>query len=348
MRWSVSSNSNRTHNRNIYPSPSSRRKPAIMFTNYCTKPTQTLQNSETKTHLRYNFICAVSNLLCAVNALLPYIDRYQPIEVEIAAISLAIQEEKQLFLSKRAWFHFLDDFNKCASSILCQFVSVLSQFDCLYSLAVLASNLNYCLPQFVEGKEEKASEQYLQITNGRHPTLEEYLSPFISNNIKLGSFCGPNTMLITGPNMGGKSVYIKMIASLIIMSQIGSYVPCHSMVITPFDMVGTRIGIYDDILNGKSTFFVEMTETSYLIQNATNKSFLILDELGRGTSTFDGTAMAYSTLKHIVDNIKCFCLFVTHYANLLKLKKEYNASQNALDNYYMTFEMNDIKNQFFV
>eukprot|EP01084_Bolivina_argentea_P040222 74329_1 len=148
--------------------------------------------------------------------------------------------------------------------------------------------------------------------------------------------------------MGGKSVYIKMIAHLIIMAQIGSYIPCDKMVITPFDMIGTRIGIYDDILHGKSTFFIEMTETSYLIKNATNKSFLILDELGRGTSTFDGTAMAYSTLKYIIDNIKCFCLFVTHYTDLLGLKNEYNNNNNIVDNYYMTFQIyneNEEKNE---
>eukprot|EP01083_Nonionella_stella_P105086 302082_1 len=267
-------------------------------------------NSETKTHLRY-----------------------QPIEVEIAARTVAIQREKMLFEAKRAWFHFVDDFNE-ESDVFCEFVSCLSQFDCIYSMAMIASNLNYVLPQFIATQEE---HHLLQIKNGRHPTLEEYLSsdtPFIANDIDLSRV---RHMVITGPNMGGKSVYIKMIACLIIMSQMGSYVPAQSMRLTPFDMIGTRIGSSDCILSGKSTFFVEMAETSHLIARASHKSLVIVDEVGRGTSTFDGTAMAYASLKYMIDTIECMTLFVTHYTDLLTVKHEYAAS-GVVDNYYMTYQ----------
>ena len=145
-------------------------------------------------------------------------------------------------------------------------------------------------------------------------------------------------MVITGPNMNGKSVYMKMIALLIIMAQIGSFVPAQSMRLTPFDMVGTRIGIYDNIKHGKSTFFVEMSECSQLIASATSKSFLILDEIGRGTSTFDGTSMAYSILKHIAQSVRCMTLFVTHYAELLELQDEF---EGAIANYFMSFTENE-------
>ena len=285
--------------------------------------------------------------------------RYQPVQVFAAASTLAVEQEKMLYEAKRAWFHFLDDFNK-TSHLFCQFISALSRFDCLYSMTVLSTNFNYVLPQFVENKTDDNDDddddgQILIVKEGRHPTLEEFLSNensngdygpshFISNDINLSS-SEIRQMLITGPNMGGKSVYIKMIASLIIMAQIGSYVPAQSMKLTPFDMIGTRLGIYDDILLDKSTFFVEMSETSHLISTATKKSFLILDELGRGTSTFDGTAMAYSILKHIIDNIKCMTLFVTHYNQLLKVKNEYDLNKRHIDNYYMTFKYDKNQNK---
>ena len=260
--------------------------------------------------------------------------RHQPSEVGVAAMVLAVENEQLLYEVKRAWLQFLDDFNKISTEFQ-SFIAVLSQFDCLYALSVLAANSNYAIPQIVE-----EGDRTLQVVEGRHPSLEARIAEnggrFVSNDIDLNERMAQ--MVITGPNMNGKSVYMKMIALLIIMAQIGSFVPAESMRLTPFDMVGTRIGIYDNIKHGKSTFFVEMSECAQLIASATSKSFLILDEIGRGTSTFDGTSMAYSILKHIAESVRCMTLFVTHYAELLELQEEF---EGVIANYFMSFAENE-------
>ncbi|KAJ3333922.1 Mismatch repair protein msh3 [Blyttiomyces sp. JEL0837] len=182
--------------------------------------------------------------------------------------------------------------------------------DCLLSLATVANQPGYTKPVICD-------EPIIEVKEGRHPIVETLVSTYVPNDVDLTG--DRRCLLITGPNMGGKSSYIRQVALITIMSQIGSYVPADSARVGIFDAVHTRMGACDDITRGQSTFMKELQETSDILKAATNRSLVILDELGRGTSTHDGTAIAYGTLRHLVETTKCLTLFVTHYPVLGKL-----------------------------
>lgn len=161
----------------------------------------------------------------------------------------------------------------------------------------------------------------MDIVDSRHPVVEQSIGKenFIANNITIGNG-RDNIQIITGPNMSGKSTYLRQIALVVVMAQIGSFVPCETANISIVDKIFTRIGASDNLYSGESTFMVEMNEMSNILRNATTDSLLILDEVGRGTSTFDGLSIAWSILEYISKNIKAKTLFATHYHELTELE----------------------------
>ncbi|GGH73847.1 DNA mismatch repair protein MutS [Compostibacillus humi] len=189
---------------------------------------------------------------------------------------------------------------------------VVSKIDCLQSFATVSEANNYLRPRFVENR--------LEIKNGRHPVVEKVMENgnFVPNDITLDE--EKNILLITGPNMSGKSTYMRQLALTVIMGQIGCFVPCEKAELTIFDQIFTRIGAADDLVSGQSTFMVEMLETNHALTNATERSLILLDEIGRGTSTYDGMALAQAVVEYIHDHIRAKTLFSTHYHELTVLE----------------------------
>jgi DNA mismatch repair protein MutS len=175
----------------------------------------------------------------------------------------------------------------------------------------------------------KISENYsLEIVNGRHPVIEKIEDcEFIKNSLALDK-TEQNIMILTGPNMAGKSTFLRQNALIILMAQIGSYVPAESANIGVVDRIFTRIGARDNLAFGQSTFMVEMNEVANILNNATEKSFIILDEVGRGTSTFDGLSIAWSVIEYIYNNIKAKTLFATHYYQITELENKFTGIKN--------------------
>jgi DNA mismatch repair protein MutS len=202
-----------------------------------------------------------------------------------------------------------------AMSQLVEVASALAHLDVFAALAEVAVNNNYCRPTLNDGRAAI-------IKGGRHPVVEQVGSDtiFVPND------CTMNTdqeqiLLITGPNMAGKSVYLRQVAVIVLLAQIGSYVPAESAILGLIDRIFTRVGAQDDIATGQSTFMVEMVETSYILSHASPRSLIILDEVGRGTSTYDGLAIAQAVVEYIHNNPKCGAktLFATHYHELIEL-----------------------------
>nr|XP_031530349.1 DNA mismatch repair protein Msh3 isoform X6 [Vicugna pacos] len=239
------------------------------------------------------------------------------------------QLREQLVLDCNAeWLDFLENFNK-HYQCLCKAVHHLATIDCIFSLAKVTKQGDYCRPTLQE-------ERKIIIKNGRHPVIDILLGEqdqYVPNSTNL-SGNSERVMIITGPNMGGKSLYIKQVALIIIMAQIGSYVPAEEATIGIVDGVFTRMGAADNICKGRSTFMEELTDTAEIIRKATSQSLVILDELGRGTSTYDGIAIAYATLEHFIREVKSFTLFVTHYPPVCELEKSYS---QHVGNYHMGF-----------
>ena len=202
-----------------------------------------------------------------------------------------------------------------------QAVETLAQLDCLLSLARTSKHGNEltCRPQFIS-YEDNQNEAMLELTQSVHPVLAslESTSPFIPNDVHIGTDHSAKFLLVSGANMSGKSTLLRQVCCHIILAQLGCYVPAQSMRLTPIDRIFTRIGANDKIMQGQSTFLVESLETANIIRHATNRSLVILDELGRGTSTFDGTAIAYAVTKHLTSKVGCLTLFSTHYHQLME------------------------------
>ncbi len=199
----------------------------------------------------------------------------------------------------------------------------IAMLDVLCSFSVVAQNNNYIKPEI-------STDSELIIKNGRHPVVEAILDmPFVSNDTKMDN-CENKMMMITGPNMAGKSTYMRQVALIVLMAQIGSFVPAEFARIGIVDRIFTRIGASDDLTAGKSTFMVEMSEVAEILKNATEKSLVILDEIGRGTSTFDGMSIAKAVAEHIIKskNLGCKTLFATHYHELTSLEQELDGVKN--------------------
>lgn len=197
---------------------------------------------------------------------------------------------------------------------------VISEIDCLQAFANVSSSNNYVRPKLVD-------ERVIKLIDDRHPVVEQVIdSEYVPNDIIMDS--NTNILLITGPNMAGKSTYMRQLAITVIMAQIGCFVPASEATLPIFDAIFTRIGASDDLVSGESTFMVEMNEANNAISNATSNSLVLFDELGRGTATFDGMALAQSIIEYIHDNIKCKTLFSTHYHELTDLENNLKNLKN--------------------
>ncbi|WP_435008117.1 DNA mismatch repair protein MutS [Tundrisphaera lichenicola] len=206
---------------------------------------------------------------------------------------------------------------------LVQAGAVLAQIDVLCGLAELAAKQGYCRPEMFE-------EPILEIEAGRHPVLDVLMPPgaFVPNDLKLEPHQS-QVLLITGPNMAGKSTYIRQVALTAILAQMGGFVPARSARVGIVDRLFARVGATDELGRGQSTFMVEMTETANILNNATPRSLVILDEIGRGTSTFDGVSLAWAIAEHIHDQVGARTLFATHYHELVELEKTKPRLRNA-------------------
>jgi DNA mismatch repair protein MutS len=195
-----------------------------------------------------------------------------------------------------------------------------AEADVLSSHALLAGERRYCAPEF--------SEQWgIQIQAGRHPVVETRVDAFIPNHLQLDPT--RRMLLITGPNMGGKSTYMRQIAHIVLLACCGLYVPARSALIGPVDQIFTRVGSSDDLAGGRSTFMVEMTETAGILHGATEHSLILMDEIGRGTSTFDGISIAWAVARHMAEKTRAYTLFATHYFELTQLNQEYKTLANV-------------------
>jgi DNA mismatch repair protein MutS len=197
----------------------------------------------------------------------------------------------------------------------------LAELDALAALAERACVLEWTRPELI-------AEARLTIEGGRHPVVERFSdAPFVPNDLRLD---GDRRMLIiTGPNMGGKSTYMRQAALIVLLAHLGSYVPAERAVLGPVDRIFTRIGAADDLAGGRSTFMVEMTEAANILHNATSRSLILLDEVGRGTSTFDGLSLAWAMARDIASRVRAFTLFATHYFELTTLASEVEGCANV-------------------
>ena len=195
-----------------------------------------------------------------------------------------------------------------------------ASLDVLSCFAERAQTLNYVAPQFT-------TEAGIQIVNGRHPVVESIAQPFIANDVVLSPY--RQLLLITGPNMGGKSTFMRQTALIVLLAHCGCYVPATSAKIGEIDRIMTRIGASDDLAGGRSTFMVEMTETANILHNATDKSLVLLDEIGRGTSTFDGLSLAWAVAKQLLEKNRSYTLFATHYFELTRIVDEFKQAANV-------------------
>jgi DNA mismatch repair protein MutS len=199
--------------------------------------------------------------------------------------------------------------------------AALAETDALANLAERALRLDLTQPELTD-------EPRLEIRGGRHPVVERVLEePFVPNDLSLDA--DRRMLVITGPNMGGKSTYMRQAALITLLAHVGSYVPAQSAVIGPVDRIFTRIGASDDLAGGRSTFMVEMTEAANILNNATDRSLVLMDEIGRGTSTFDGLSLAWACAHYIGERIGAFTLFATHYFELTALAEELTACANV-------------------
>lgn len=228
--------------------------------------------------------------------------------------------EKALALEKSLYEALFDEIEPELAALTVM-ASGLASLDVFGALAERAQTLNYVRPQL-------SDEAGIAIHGGRHPVVEvSQQTPFCANDLKVGT--QRSLLVITGPNMGGKSTYMRQTALIVLMAYMGSFVPADAATIGPVDQIFTRIGASDDLASGRSTFMVEMSEAANILNNATDHSLVLMDEIGRGTSTFDGLALAWSCAEKLVRDIGALTLFATHYFELTQLPEQYEQSANV-------------------
>jgi DNA mismatch repair protein MutS len=232
----------------------------------------------------------------------------------LGARERALSRERELY--EAVLTQLIDDLGPLQAT-----AAAVAEIDALASLAERACALEWTLP-------ELTSEPCLAIEAGRHPVVERFsAAPFVPNDLRLDA--GRRMLIITGPNMGGKSTYMRQAALIVLLAHMGSYVPAGRAVLGPLDRIFTRIGAADDLAGGRSTFMVEMTETANILNNATASSLILLDEIGRGTSTFDGLSLAWAVARDIATRVRAFTLFATHYFELTTLAAEAEGCANV-------------------
>jgi DNA mismatch repair protein MutS len=232
----------------------------------------------------------------------------------LSARERSLAREKQLYEELlQLHLEVLNELQEMAHAI--------AETDVLTNLALRARDLEYQKPKLTD-------RPGIRIEGGRHPVVEQVLQdPFIANDLNLHD--KRRLMIITGPNMGGKSTYMRQTALIALLAHIGSFVPAAAATLGPIDRIFTRVGAADDLSGGRSTFMVEMTETANILHNATNQSLVLMDEIGRGTSTFDGLSLAWATAHYIGEQVGAFTLFATHYFELTSLADEIEATVNV-------------------
>ncbi len=229
-------------------------------------------------------------------------------------------KSKALALEKKIYADLICELQKFVPEIQST-ASAIAELDLLTCFAERAESLEFNRPSLI-------SDNSISIEQARHPVVEYHLDePFIANNLSLNQT--RRSLIITGPNMGGKSTYMRQTALIVLMTHIGCFVPAQSAQIGTVDRIFTRIGASDDLASGRSTFMVEMSETANILNNATRNSLILLDEIGRGTSTFDGLALASATIQYIHEKINAFTLFATHYFELTKQAEGWENMENV-------------------
>ncbi len=231
----------------------------------------------------------------------------------LSANDRALAREKMLYEA------VLDELAPEINALQANAVAV-AQLDVLSTFAERALSLKYVAPEFV-------NEDGIHIIGGRHPVVEQIAQPFIANDVALSPY--RQLLLITGPNMGGKSTFMRQTALIVLLAHCGCFVPAQSAKIGKIDRIFTRIGASDDLAGGRSTFMVEMTETANILNNATANSLVLLDEIGRGTSTFDGLSLAWACAKQLLEKNRSYTLFATHYFELTRLVEEFKQVANV-------------------
>ncbi len=248
------------------------------------------------------------------------VERY--ITPELKAFEEKVLSAEFKALSREKWLYenILDEVHQSMTE-LTHIAESLSLLDVLITLAERAQTLNWHCPTLVETPG-------IDIQNGRHPVIEQILQEeFIANPLHLTPT--QQMLLITGPNMGGKSTYMRQNALIVLLAHIGSFVPAERVCLGPIDKIFTRIGASDDLAGGRSTFMVEMTETAYILKQATAQSLVLIDEIGRGTSTYDGMALAHACCAYLASTVKAYTLFSTHYFELTTLPDTFSSIRNV-------------------
>ena len=246
-------------------------------------------------------------------------ERYITPELKTFEDKALSAQDKSLALEKQLYETVLDQLAPHISELKLMAQAV-AGLDVLAAFAERAQSNHYVQPLFV-------NETRLEIIGGRHPVVEAEVERFIANDTRLAA--ERKLLLITGPNMGGKSTYMRQNALITLLAHIGSFVPAERAVLGQIDRIFTRIGASDDLAGGRSTFMVEMTETANILNNATDKSLVLMDEVGRGTSTFDGLALAWAIARALIEKSRAYTLFATHYFELTSLAGEYNSVANV-------------------
>ena len=247
-------------------------------------------------------------------------ERYITEELKQFEDQVLSAKDRALAREKLLWEELLDHLNARLSPLK-QAASALAELDVLCGFAERADSLNWSAPQLTE-------DTGIRIVDGRHPVVEAVRSePFEPNSVELGP--ERRLLVITGPNMGGKSTYMRQTALIVLLAHIGSYVPARAAEIGPIDRILTRIGAGDDLARGQSTFMVEMSETSYILHHASEHSLVLMDEIGRGTSTYDGLALAKACALQLARSNRAMTLFATHYFELTQLAAPDNGILNV-------------------
>ena len=247
-------------------------------------------------------------------------ERYIIPELKELEEKILSADEEIIRLEQEVFSRVRDEVLRFTGEIL-EDARAVGEVDTLYSFAVISLEHGYTRPRVSE-------EDKLEIEDGRHPVVERFLKeePFVPNDLFMDS--EKRIFLVTGPNMAGKSTYLRQNALIILMAQIGSFVPAGSMLFSPVDKIFSRVGASDNLAGGESTFMVEMLETSHIIHNATRESFIILDEIGRGTSTYDGLSLAWAITEYLHKSVSARTLFATHYHELTELPDLYTEIHN--------------------
>jgi len=246
-------------------------------------------------------------------------ERYITPELKAFEDKALSANERALALEKRLYDALLDELTAHIADLQ-RVARALAELDGLAAFATAARRYDYCRPEFVD-------YPVIEIRAGRHPVVERQVDSFIANDLDLH----PNRrmLIVTGPNMGGKSTYMRATALIVLLAHCGSFVPASVCRLGPIDAIHTRIGAADDLASGRSTFMVEMTEAAAILHNATDKSLVLMDEIGRGTSTFDGLALAFAIARHLLEKIRCWTLFATHYFELTRLAETHAGCANV-------------------